>query len=277
MESMLYVVGTPIGNLEDLSYRAVRVLSEVDMIFAEDTRRSKALLHHLGLQTPIRSCHEHNEKQRLHEIEMLLREGKALALVSDAGLPGISDPGGKVMAHLAVQGLPYTIIPGPSAALTGLLLSGLPSDRFAFEGFLPREKKERRQRLEALRLEQRTVIVYESPLRVRSTLEELQEYWGDRDAALCRELTKIHETCLRGKISDLLAELAEIAPKGECVLVLAGEEGTEEKDVDYAQRLHKMQELMDGGMRAKDAAKRLSDESFSANELYQLYLAEKKD
>lgn len=276
MEAMLYVVGTPIGNLEDLSYRAVRVLSEVDCIYAEDTRHSLALLQHIGVKKPMRSCHEHNERQRLLEIEEELIAGRSLALISDAGLPGISDPGGRVIAHLAEKNLPFTVIPGPNAALTALLLSALPSERFVFEGFLPREKKQRQQRLESLQRESRSIILYESPLRVISTFEELREWLGDRPAALCRELTKRYETCLRGKISQILEILNGDAPRGECVLVLAGREAEEDRDMDPSQRMAKMQALIDEGMRAKEAAKRLCDESFSANDLYKLYLQEKK-
>lgn len=269
---LFYVIGTPIGNLEDLSFRAVRILGEVDGIYAEDTRHSQALLNHLKIRKPLLSCHEHNEGQRIAEISERLRGGENLALVSDAGLPGISDPGGKIMAHLGEEGLPFTVIPGPNAALAALLLSGLPAERFAFEGFLPRDGKARKERIAELRTERRTLIFYESPLRVIATLEELQDAWGDRRAALCREITKLYETCLRGSIDEILAMLNGAAPKGECVLVLAGAELAEELDEDPAERLAKMARLIEEGMRAKDAARRLSDEVFSANALYKLYL-----
>lgn len=269
---MLYVVGTPIGNLEDLSYRAVRVLNEVNCIYAEDTRRTQGLLQHLDIKKPLRSCHEHNEIGRIGEIENKLRSGDSLALVSDAGLPGISDPGGKIIAHLVKEELPFTVVPGPNAALTALLLSGLLENSFVFEGFLPREKKQRVERLDSLKTEGRTLILYESPLRVIDTLEELRSTWGERQAALCRELTKLHESCLRGSMGDILTQLEGKAPKGECVLVIAGAEMTEKLDQDPSDRLAKMKRLMSDGMKAKDAAKRLSDHSFSANDLYRLYL-----
>ena len=272
---MLYVVATPIGNLEDISLRALRILREADVIFAEDTRHTRHLLTHFDIHTPLRSCHEHNERQSTESILALLREGKQIALVSDAGLPGISDPGGLIIQQVAEERLPHTVIPGANAALTALLLSGLPTDHFCFEGFLPRDKRERKKRLAALQNETRTLLFYESPLRVADTLDELHRTWGERPAALCRELTKIHETVLRGSLSELCNRI-DSPLKGECVLVIGGAEPAPIETADPEELLSAMHVLIEtDGLRAKDAAKQLAGDGISANALYRMYLNQK--
>lgn len=269
---MLYIIGTPIGNLEDISLRALRLLQEVDYIFAEDTRHTRKLLTHYDIHKPLRSYHEHNEKSSSENILSLLSDGKDIALVSDAGMPGISDPGSVVMQLISENGLAYTVVPGPNAAITALLLSALPSERFAYEGFLPRSGKERQNRMEQLCLEERSIIIYESPLRICNTLEDLLAAFGDRPAALCRELTKLNENVYRGTIQSLLEVFRTDAPRGECVLVIAGAH-IEEESPDEEQLLRAMKNLVEGQkIRAKDAAKQLATPTIRANAIYQLYL-----
>ncbi|MDA8096428.1 MAG: 16S rRNA (cytidine(1402)-2'-O)-methyltransferase [Clostridia bacterium] len=216
----LFVCGTPIGNLEDASHRLLRILGEVDLIAAEDTRHTRKLLSHFGIRTPLTSFHAYSEKGKAETLMAALRQGKTVALVSDAGMPAISDPGGPLIAEVLAAGLPVEVIPGPSALLTALLLSGLQSDRFVFEGFVPR--KGRRKTFERWRDEERTIIFYESPYRVLDTLREIRETLGDRRVAVCRELTKKFEEVFRGPVSDALAHFEAKTPKGEFTLVLEG-------------------------------------------------------
>ncbi len=269
---MLYLVATPIGNLEDITYRAVRVLQQVDAVFAEDTRRTIALLNHLGIKKPLHSCHEHNERDRSVQIVSMLREGKDIALVSDAGLPGISDPGAVIVRAAIEAGQELTVLPGACAATTALVLSGLPSERFAFEGFLPRDTKARGERIAALAAEMRTAILYESPLRLPKTLSLLAASMGDRPAAVCRELTKMHESCIRGTLSELAAHFAD-APKGECVIVLQGASALASDAPSLESLLDCMDALVQSGQRVKAAAKALANPNFPASELYARYIA----
>lgn len=220
---MLYVVPTPIGNLEDITYRAVRILSEVDLILAEDTRTTGILLKEYGVSTPMRSYHTRNEHEILPEIIKLLKHQK-IALVSDAGTPAISDPGFLLTRACREEGIEITCLPGSTAMIPALVMSGLPSDKFHFEGFLP-HRKGRNTRLEFLSALESTFILYESPHRVIKTLEQLSEICGkDRQAALIKEISKIHETCLRGSIAEILIEMNKITGriKGEYVLVISG-------------------------------------------------------
>ena len=219
----LYVVATPIGNLEDITLRALRTLAGVDLIAAEDTRHSARLLSHFGIRTPLISCHEHNEMQRTTELIGKIRAGAAVALVSDAGTPSVSDPGYRLVAAAVDQGLAVIPIPGVSAAITALSAAGLATDSFVFVGFAPKKKGRRKVWLESLATEPRTMIFYESPRRVAAFLEELGQVMGDRQAVLARELTKLHETFIRGTLPELAVRLAEgPGVKGECTLLVAG-------------------------------------------------------
>lgn len=270
---MLYLVATPIGNLGDITLRCIRTLETVDVIFAEDTRRTLGLLNHLGIKKPLLACHEHNERQAAAHIAVLLGDGKTAALVSDAGLPGISDPGSVVVQTMIEQGLPFCVLPGASAATTALVMSGLPCARFVFEGFLPRDKKQLAARLRALSAESRTAILYESPLRLHKTLQTLLETVGDRTAAVCRELTKIHEECRRGRLSELAAHYSTSPPKGECVIVLGGAQEAEPTPPDMDALLQGMRRLTESeGLKPKEAAKRLATVQVGANELYAAFL-----
>jgi len=222
VESGLYVVSTPIGNLGDMTQRAAETLAGVDVIACEDTRRTGLLLSHLGIGNRLLSYHEYNKLRRTPELLELLRQGKSVALVSDAGTPGISDPGFHLIRAAADAGHRVIPVPGASALLAALVVSGLPSDRFAFEGFLPRRDGRRRKRISALAQEPRTMVFCEAARRVRTVLAEMLELWGDRRAVLCRELTKKFEETLRGRLSEILATVGERELKGETVLVVAG-------------------------------------------------------
>jgi 16S rRNA (cytidine1402-2'-O)-methyltransferase len=218
----LFLVGTPIGNLEDMTFRAIRTLKEVSLIAAEDTRQTRKLLTHFEISTRLVSYHEHNKEASGNELIRLLEEGHSIALVSDAGLPAISDPGAELVAAAVEREIAVVPIPGANAALSALIISGLPTDRFLFTGFPPRERKSLRDWLERMRRQEGTIICYESPHRVAKTLAAILEQWGDRQAAMVRELTKRHEEAVRGRVSECLAWLAEHPPLGEYCLVIAG-------------------------------------------------------
>ncbi|MDR7568564.1 MAG: 16S rRNA (cytidine(1402)-2'-O)-methyltransferase [Armatimonadota bacterium] len=218
----LYVVATPIGNLEDITLRALRVLREVDLIAAEDTRHTAKLLQHYGIQKSLLSYHEHNERRRTQELLTHLRAGRSVALVSDAGTPGISDPGYKLIRACVEEEIPVVPVPGPSAVLAALATSGLATDRFLFAGFVPRRSSERRRFFEELREERGTLILFESPERILESLRDLQAVMGDRRVAVCRELTKLHEEVFRGHVRDALAHLEAHPPRGEITLVVEG-------------------------------------------------------
>jgi len=217
----LYVVSTPIGNLDDITRRAVHILGGVALVAAEDTRTTRVLLSHLGLRTPLLSYHSHNEMRRIPEILSRLRDGQAVALVTDAGTPGISDPAFRVLRAAIESGYRIIPIPGASAVLAGLVASGLPMDRFVFEGFLPL-KKGRQRRLQELALEPRTVVLYEAPHRITSTLEDLHRVMGDRRVAVGRELTKKFEEVVRGTLGEVLGHFRQSRTRGEMVIVLEG-------------------------------------------------------
>lgn len=223
----LYLCGTPIGNLEDVSNRLLRVLSEVTLIAAEDTRLTQKLLTHFGIKTPMLSYHEHNERTRGPELIERLLGGSSIAVVTDAGMPGISDPGEYLVALAVEAGIRVEAVPGPVAAISALVSSGLPTSRFVFEGFLPRNKKERAQALERIRREDRTVILYEAPHRLLRTLEDLAPVVENRRIAAARELTKRFEEIRRGTAAELLAHFREAGPRGEFTLVLEGVRPTE--------------------------------------------------
>ncbi len=222
MAGILYLVATPIGNLEDISFRAVRILKEADLIAAEDTRNSLKLLNHFDIHTPMTSYHEFNKTEKGKVLVQKLEEGLNIALITDAGTPGISDPGEEVVRMCRESGITVTAVPGPAAAVMALTISGLPTRRFAFEAFLPAEKKEQRQILEELKTETRTIVIYEAPHRLTKTLHALLDTLGDRRCVLLRELTKKHETVLDSTFSGILDFYKEEKPLGECVLVIEG-------------------------------------------------------
>jgi 16S rRNA (cytidine1402-2'-O)-methyltransferase len=228
----LYVVSTPIGNLGDMTHRAVDVLKSVDLIACEDTRHSGLLLQHYHIRNRLTSYHEYNKVSRTPELVAQLRQGRAIALITDAGTPGISDPGFYLIRAVVREGIPVIPVPGASALLAGLVVSGLPSDRFAFEGFLPKRDGRRRKRLAALKDEQRTTVYCESARRVKRLLEEMLELWGDREVVVCREMTKRFEEVLRGKTTDVLDRIGDRELKGETVVVVAGAGEGEREDED---------------------------------------------
>lgn len=245
---MIVLVGTPIGNLGDLSPRAVEALSAADVVAAEDTRRTRALLSHLGLHKPLLSYHRANERTRGPELVAAALGGKRVALVADAGMPGVSDPGEALVRRAVEAGIEVELVPGPSAVLAALVLSGLRTDRFAFEGFLPRKGKERAQRLAELAAEPRTVVLFESPHRVVGTLGDLaRACGGDRPAAVARELTKLHETVWRGTLSGAAEAVGE--PRGEYVIVVEGGPAAENR-VDLGEEV---EARVSSGESARDA------------------------
>ena len=222
MAGKLYLVATPIGNLEDMTYRAVRILKEVNLIAAEDTRNSIKLLNHFDIKTPMTSYHEHNKYEKADELVSLLLEGKDIAEITDAGTPGISDPGEELVKKCYEAGIEVIPVPGACAAINALIASGQPTRRFAFEAFLPSDKKDRKNILEALKKETRTIIIYEAPHRLVRTLKELVDTLGDREATVCRELTKKHETFFKTSLGEALSYYTETEPKGECIIVIRG-------------------------------------------------------
>nr|WP_255570829.1 16S rRNA (cytidine(1402)-2'-O)-methyltransferase [Cohnella sp. CFH 77786] len=218
----MYLVATPIGNLEDMTFRAIRTLRDADLIAAEDTRQTRKLLTHFEIQNRLVSYHEHNREASGPELIKMLEEGRNIALVSDAGIPAISDPGAQLATEAATRGIPVVPVPGANAALSALIISGLPTDRFLFAGFPPRDRKGMERMLDTLEAEPGTLILYESPYRVRKTLALLAERWGDRRMAVIRELTKRHEEAVRGTVRACLAHAEQVPPIGECCLVIEG-------------------------------------------------------
>jgi 16S rRNA (cytidine1402-2'-O)-methyltransferase len=257
MPGRLYVVATPIGNLEDITLRALRVLKEVNCIAAEDTRHSKKLLSHYDIRTPLVSYHDHNEKSSAPRLVQRLLAGETIALVSDAGTPGVSDPGYRLITAAAAAGIEVTPVPGPSALTAALSVAALPLERFVFEGFLPEKTEQRRERLRLLHDEPRTLVFYEAPHRIEETLEDMEIIFGQRQAAIARELSKIHEAVLRGPVGELRAQLAGGA-RGEIVLIVAGSPGKAPAADERVQA--EIRRLRRGGMRVKEIAELLSVE-----------------
>lgn len=250
---MLTLIATPIGNLSDITYRAVETLRAADVVYCEDTRRTLQLLNHLDIKKTLVSCHEHNERERAEEVVSHLRAGRSVAYVSDAGMPGISDPGAALVSACIAAGLPYTVLPGASAVLTAAVLSGLPCRTFSFYGFLPRDSKGRRAYLERIAACGQLAILYESPHRVGATLAALRDALGDRPAALLRELTKKFESVERGTLSELAARFSDTEPKGECVIcVLAAQEEHVPVETDALDAL--LLRALEDGFSVKDAA-----------------------
>ena len=270
---VLYLVGTPIGNLADISERAKKVLSEVDFIAAEDTRNSAKLLLCLGIKGELVSYHEHNKRVAGERLIARLLAGESCALITDAGMPAISDPGEDVVALAAEAGIKVSVVPGPCAAVSALAMSGLPTGRFAFDGFLPVKGKERRERIEALSHEVRTAILYEAPHKLVTTLTDLCDaLGGERRISLCRELTKLNEEVLRFTLADAVEYYQEREPRGEYVLILEGVEATvAEEDFSALSPEEHVKRYTDGGMSRKDAIKAAAkDRGMAKSDFYKL-------
>lgn len=282
MSGKLYLCATPIGNLEDITLRVLRTLKEVDLIAAEDTRNSIKLLNHFDIKTPMTSYHEYNKIDKAYVLINKMQEGQNIALITDAGTPGISDPGEELAAMCYEAGIEVTSLPGPAACITALTLSGLPTRRFAFEAFLPADKKERKQILEELKNETRTIILYEAPHRLVRTLEELKETLGNRRMTLCRELTKKHETAFHSTIDDLILYYQTEKPLGECVLVIEGRNRKEMKEEQKASwekiTIEEHMELYENkGHSRKEAMKLVAnDRGMTKRDVYQ-YLINNSD
>ncbi|HIZ12441.1 MAG TPA: 16S rRNA (cytidine(1402)-2'-O)-methyltransferase [Candidatus Mediterraneibacter stercorigallinarum] len=274
MAGTLYLCATPIGNLEDMTFRAVRILREADLIAAEDTRNSVKLLNHFEIQTPMTSYHEYNKYDKGRKLVEKLLEGKNIALITDAGTPGISDPGEELVRMCHEAGITVTAVPGAAACITALTISGLPTRRFAFEAFLPADKKEREAVLETLEKEQRTIVLYEAPHRLVKTLKLLAGRLGERQVSVCRELTKRHETVYRALLPEAAAYYEKNAPKGECVVVIQGlsrEEIEREEKAKWADMSieEHMELYLSQGLDKKEAMKRTAkDRGVQKREIY---------
>jgi 16S rRNA (cytidine1402-2'-O)-methyltransferase len=269
----LYIVATPIGNLKDMTFRAIETLQAADFIAAEDTRHTGKLLHHFEIKTPQISYHEHNRQQRLPEILEQLHLGKNIALVTDAGMPGISDPGYELVTACADANINIIPIPGASACIVGISASGLPTDKFVFEGFLPVKGQERQQSLTALQTEYRTIILYESPHRLRETLQDLANELGtDRQIVLARELTKMHEEFWRGSLASAIELYATREPQGEFTLVIAGHQ-TVKKVYSEDTLKAELKTIMVSGVSRSQASRQLAQQiGINRRQLYQLAL-----
>lgn len=278
MQGTLYLCATPIGNLEDITFRVLRILKEVDVIAAEDTRNSIKLLNHFEIHTPMTSYHEYNKFDKGRELVEQLRAGKNIALITDAGMPGISDPGEELVKMCAEAGITVTVLPGACACVTALTLSGLGTRRFAFEAFLPSDKKERQNVLEELKSETRTMIIYEAPHRLLKTLGELRDILGNRRISVCRELTKKHETIFRTDLEAAIRHYEAEAPRGECVLVIEGrsrEEMEKEKQAAWEQMTiaeHVALYEQQGVLRKEAMRLAAKDRGVSKRDIYQALL-----
>lgn len=275
----LYLCATPIGNLEDITYRVLRTLKEVDLIAAEDTRNSIRLLNHFEIKTPMTSYHEYNKIDKAYQLVAKMREGKNIALITDAGTPGISDPGEDIVRICYEEGIPVTSLPGAAACITALTMSGLPTRRFAFEAFLPKDKKEHQAVLEELKTETRTIIIYEAPHHLVRTLQELHDtLGGDRRLTICRELTKRHEEKLQMTLADSLSYYEVNEPRGEYVLIIAGRSREEMKKEEQAgwealSLEEHMAHYESKGIDRKEAMKRVAkDRGVSKRDIYQALL-----
>lgn len=280
MKGKLYLCATPIGNLEDITFRVLRTLKEADLIAAEDTRNSRKLLNHFEIKTPMTSYHEYNKYEKGRWLVRQMEEGKQVALITDAGTPGISDPGEELVAMCWEAGIEITSLPGPAACITALTVSGLPTRRFSFEAFLPQDKKQRQEVLEELKKDTRTLIFYEAPHRLVKTLEELLKELGNRKITVCRELTKKHETLFKTDLEKALDWYRENSPKGECVLVLEGKSREEIKEEerskweDMSVPEH-VEFYLKQGMEKKEAMKQVAkDRGVSKREIYGVLLQE---
>lgn len=266
---IIFVVGTPIGNLSDLTPRAAETLEKVDFIAAEDTRVTLKLLNHLGIKKPMISYFEHNKLQRGEEICRRILEGESCAIVTDAGMPCISDPGEELIKQCAEYGIKTEVVPGPSAVISALCVSGLSTGRFTFEGFLSVNKKSRKEHLDALKDEQRTMIFYEAPHKLPNTLKDLYEHFGERRLTICRELTKLHEEIIRTTTKEAFEHYSEGTLKGEIVLVLEGAEKETEKKFTLEEAVALAEKFMSEGKKTSDAAKQAASVTgFKKNDIY---------
>ena len=269
----LYICPTPIGNLEDITLRTIRILSEVDYIAAEDTRHSIKLLNHLEIKKPLISLHEHNEMYKSEEIIKLINQDHDVALVSDAGMPGISDPGEKLIRQCIEQKIEVITLPGPSAFITALVNSGLDTTRFTFIGFLDRNNKKRQADLQALKTREETLIFYEAPHRIEKMLNELYETLGDRKIVIARELTKKYEQYIRTNLKNLIDTIESLEKRGEMVIILEGIKHTEEAEMDMIEVEEKIRKLLSDGLSTKDVAKHISEQyKIKKNDAYSLTL-----
>lgn len=275
-EGMLYLCATPIGNLEDITLRVLRVLQEADVIYCEDTRNTLKLLRHFEIAKPLQSYHDHSPEARAQKIADDVRAGRQVALVSDAGMPVISDPGFDLVNLFRRENLPYTVLPGASASLTALVLSGIAADRFLFEGFLPRKKKDLEARLALLDKERATAIIYESPHRLSATLDVFAKRWPERECAAVREITKRFEETVRGTTVGVRDHFNANAPRGEFVLILGGAVETETSAEDsFAQGLALAKQLIQDGASTNQAAKEAAQATgLSKRTIYQALLAD---
>ncbi|MDD6065034.1 MAG: 16S rRNA (cytidine(1402)-2'-O)-methyltransferase [Firmicutes bacterium] len=282
-QGKLYLCATPIGNLEDITMRVLRILKEADIIAAEDTRNSIRLLNHFDIRTPMTSYHEYNKIDKAYTLIEEMKKGKNVALITDAGTPAISDPGEDLVRLCYENGIEVTSLPGACACVTALTLSGLPTRRFCFEAFLPSDKKEKQEILEELKNETRTIVLYEAPHRLLRTLGELLEVLGDRRVTICRELTKKHETAFGTTLSAAIAHYTKEEPKGECVLVLEGRSRRQMKEEEQAawneiSIQEHMQQYLDSGLDKKEAMKRVAkDRGVGKRDIYQALLEVKND
>lgn len=270
MSGTLYVVGTPIGNLGDITYRAVETLSSVDFICAEDTRVTLKLLNHFDIKKPLVSCHEHTSRQITESIAARILGGENCAVVSDAGMPCISDPGADLIKVCVEQNIRVEVVPGPTAVASAAAIGNIPAARFAFEGFLSVTKKQRFEHLKSVAHDTRTLIFYEAPHKLISTLEDMLEYFGDRNIAICRELTKIHEEVIRTTLSEALEHYKTVNPKGEFVLVIEGcKESAADEEVTREDALAQVRALMEKGKKPSEACKEIAAlTGYKKSELY---------
>ncbi len=272
----LYLCATPIGNLQDISLRVLETLRSVDLIACEDTRKTLQLLNHFSISKPVTSYFEHNKAVKGEKILEALRAGRDVALVSDAGMPCVSDPGHELVEQCIAQDIPYTVLPGPVAAVTALVRSGLPGERFSFEGFLPRQKKERLRFLESLAAETRTMLFYEAPHRLLETLQDMEDVFGPRPMAAVRELTKKFEEVVRGTPEEVLAHFAGAEVRGEFVLVLTGAAPAPRERHDLSWAAERAASLKAQGMPQKDAVRQAALEAgLSRRDLYNYIVREK--
>jgi|SRR4051812_24849779 len=269
MPGTLYIVATPIGNLEDVTLRALRILKQADLVAAEDTRQTKKLLAHYQIATRLTSYYDEIEGEKASLLIKQLEDGKTIALVSDAGTPTLSDPGFRLVRSAVRAGISVVPVPGASALLAVLSAGGLPTDRFAFEGFLPAKRRERREKLQSIAAETRTLVFYEAPHRIKETLADLLEVFGDREAVLGREVTKLHEEFIRGPLSEVIAALAEKEPRGEITLAVAGSSG-EEKPQEAMLR-DEIAALLKKGLRVKEIAEILGEKfGYPKKDIYRM-------
>lgn len=272
----LFLCATPIGNLQDITLRVLETLETVDLIACEDTRKTLQLLNHFQISKPVTSYYEHNKMTKGDTIIQYLKDGKNIALVSDAGMPGVSDPGYDLVQQCLAEDIPFTVLPGPVAAVTALVLSGLPTDRFCFEGFIPRHKKERLQFFEKLQDEERTMIFYESPHRLEDTLKTMHEVFPDRPMAAARELTKKFEEIVRGTPAEVLAHFEANGIRGEFVLLLHGAEPAAPETRDLAWAVARVAQLEADGISQKDAIKQAAKEAdLSKRDVYNFIVQNK--